>query len=311
VGSEPWAEARVSPDAGRTQTATELTDCVGNACPPGRAKRRTRHPLLHDSDVAKAIAAPAARALRKESSANCTSKQPEDVEVGPASESDGSAIAHDRLDHGSTLARPEPCQYGYGVVVREREEAATGLDDDPVVQTYETTLYADGVPPARFVTIPASVLLDEARGDLPRLLDAFGWQQVRDFGPAELPGVLWQCLSPQRDWPAGERDLWTIEDRALVGFIERIIFLPSIPFESSDQESKSLGALMAAGATTGAGVGTAVAVGPHAPIMIVTVPAGFVIGGLVGAVTHALGRSVDAGISGLFKRKPGTDVSAE
>lgn len=190
------------------------------------------------------------------------------------------------------------------MATQEAEAAEVGLDEGRAVQTYETTLYGDDVPPVRFITIPSSALIDEARGDLGGLLDVFGLEVSEEFAPADLPIVLWRCLSPDRASPDANRDLWPERDRHTMEFIEQLIYLPCIPFESSEQASQSLGSLMTKGATTGAGVGALVSVGPHAPIVVITVPAGFVIGGLLGAVTHALGVSIDDRIRDKLRRKP-------
>ena len=190
---------------------------------------------------------------------------------------------------------------------QEAQASEIGLDEGRAVQTYETTLYADNVPPVRFITIPSRALIDEARGDLSGLLDMFGLETSEEFAPADLPMVLWRCLNPERPPPDASRDLWPERERRTMEFIEQLIYLPCIPFESSEQGSQSLGSLMTKGATTGAGVGALVSVGPHAPIIVITVPAGFVIGGLLGALTHALGVSIDDRVRDKLRRKPSAD----
>ena len=198
--------------------------------------------------------------------------------------------------------------------------ATRGLDITRA-QTYETTIHGAGVPSMRFVTIPAQALESASRqGHTLRLrissiyaglqaadpaegLEILGLDGLenRPFYPAELPSVLWECLTGGRTIPPGDRTAWEETDRRLFEFAEYLAFEDLIPFESSAQRSRSLSKLMIGGATTGTMLGAAaggakagaagglVIGAPAGPLVFITTPVGFVVGGLVGAITGALG----------------------
>lgn len=196
---------------------------------------------------------------------------------------------------------------------------ARGLDTTRV-QTYETTIHGDLVPSMRFATVPAAALERAVRGGqtLPRLSSIYaGFEEVdptealevlgletferRSFYPDDLPAVLWECLTGGRARPVGARATWDPDDRRLFAFAEYLAFEDLIPFESSSQKSSALSKLMIGGATTGsvlaataagAKVGAAgglVIGAPTGPLVFITTPVGFVVGGLVGAMTGGLG----------------------
>ncbi|SRR5579859_1984191 len=211
-----------------------------------------------------------------------------------------------------------------GAVVRGFDPDTTGLNYASIEQTYATTLDADGVPAMQFVSIPlrslAGQVTDRSFVEMTPFnqamvitvaclqacdLDKF---EIRQFFPVELPSVLWQCMTElDRPWPDGERADWSDEDRRLAEFAEYLAFADLVPFEMSAQQSRSLSKLMAAGATLGTGLG-AVAAGAKAgvvgglvigagggPLIFITTPAGFVLGGLLGAVTAKFGKKIYEG----------------
>lgn len=179
-----------------------------------------------------------------------------------------------------------------------------GLDEARPVQTYQTTIRAKGVPDFRFVTIPISAFEREPED----VDDALGILGLSDGGehfyPAQLPEKLWFCLTGGRNVLQDPREEWPDEDRRLFEFSEYLAFADLIPFESSEQKSRSGGALMLSGAGLGAAVGagaagakvgmaTGIVIGSAGgPVVILTAAAGFVVGGLVGAVTGALGDNI-------------------
>jgi hypothetical protein len=94
----------------------------------------------------------------------------------------------------------------------------------------------------------------------------------------------------------------TLRDGLMPILIALVLFLILLsPFELSPEQSRSLRKIMVTGVTTGVALGAAgagakvgaaggLAIGaPAGPLVFVTVPAGFVVGGLMGAVTWALG----------------------
>ena len=202
-------------------------------------------------------------------------------------------------------------------------EAATddGLTLTGVGQTYETTIRADGVPSMRFLSIPLRVLgLDttDTRPDswyTDECLRILGLDEFdkEEFFPAQLPGKLWQCLTEGRPMPHGNLKSWSVEDQRLFTFAQYLAFEDLIPFELSEQRSRSLGKLMSvggimgatlAGTATGAKVGVAGGLfigAPTGPLIFVAAGAGLVVGGLVGAVTGAVGYKVADYISGSPK----------
>ena len=189
------------------------------------------------------------------------------------------------------------------------------------VQTYETTIAAEGVPEFRFLTVPARVLPDPSGWDEiaaeveldPSLvssllgLDA----QVRPLAAVELPFALFACLREEEPEQLLIRPEELSEgDQHLFRFAEYLAFGELIPFESSDQRSRSLSSILVAGAGLGAsfgavaggakiGAGAGLVIGaPAGPLVILTTTGGFVVGGLVGAVTGALGTNIYDRLSG-------------
>lgn len=213
----------------------------------------------------------------------------------------------------------------------ENDAAALGgLNYASVGQIYETTIHADGVPSMRFVSVPRRVLepgTTDSDAELNlveflRILDLDpGALLFRQFFPTELPLILYQCLVGEL-FPGipsvflDDRANLTGEQRRLVEFAEYLAFEDLIPFELSDQQSRSLGKIILTGATTGAGLGAAGAgakigatggfiIGaPAGPLVFITVPAGFVVGGLVGALTEALGERLYDRLRNRRKPKP-------
>lgn len=188
--------------------------------------------------------------------------------------------------------------------VSEERVAAAGLAEARPLQTYQTTICMPGVPAFRFVTIPISIFEREPDdvADAVRMLGLP--DEGRSFFPVELPEALWFCMSGGRDLPSEARDEWVSEDRQLFEFAEFLAFADLIPYEASEQRSRSAGKLMLSGAGLGAAVGagaagakvgaaTGIVIGTAGgPVVILTAAAGFVIGGLVGAVTGALGDNI-------------------
>lgn len=196
----------------------------------------------------------------------------------------------------------EPSGAG-GVRVREIEELGEP-DDFKLPQIYETTIWApDPLPDFRFVTIPVGALGDSA-DSLAQVFELFDLRPTyaqRIFA-SDLPGAMWQCLTGgRREPPSGARGDWEDEDQLLFTFAEYLAFEDLIPFEESPQKSESgtklmvrgsgLGAIVGAGlggakigATTGFVIGTA-----SGPLVVLTTAGGFVVGGVVGAVTGVLG----------------------
>jgi hypothetical protein len=182
-----------------------------------------------------------------------------------------------------------------------------------VGQTYETTIRADGMPSMRFVSVAGRVLGPQAM-DAVEFLRILGLAELesRRFFPAELPWVLWECLAARRPI-TGNRRAWSDEDRRLFEFAEYLTFEDLIPFELSEQRSRSLGKLMLGGATIGAAVGGAkvgaaggiILGATGGPLIFITVPAGFIVGGLVGAVTGTLGYK----LSDFLRGSPDPDSS--
>jgi hypothetical protein len=198
----------------------------------------------------------------------------------------------------------------------ESETAASGgLNVASIGQVYETTIYADNVPSMRFVTVPQRAV-EPARTDTVedclQILGLEGFESTLFF-PFELPFMLWQCLTAQRPYPEGVRTGWSGEDRRLIEFAEYLAFEDLIPFELSEQQSRSLSKLMTIGSLGGAALGGAklgaaggfIVGAAGGPLVIVTTTAGFVVGGLVGAVTAGVGEKIYGAIGG-GSSKPGT-----
>jgi hypothetical protein len=184
-----------------------------------------------------------------------------------------------------------------------------GLNYASVGQTYQTTISADDLPSVLFLSVPR-------RGEKPGMRDLDeecqqifhldGVTSSKRLYPAELAWALWYCITDGRDIPTDEDDRsnWPVEDRRLMEFAEYLAFEDVIPFELSAQQSRSLAKLMVAGSgagltlgavAAGAKVGAAggIAIGaPAGPLVFITAPAGFVVGGLVGAVTSAFGENI-------------------
>ena len=158
------------------------------------------------------------------------------------------------------------------------------------VQVYSTTVYAEGLPPARFVTIPDAALEQDAQMSLENFIDIFGLGRIGpSFYPSQLPRALWGCLAGTQERPTGNRDSMSVEHQRLLTYCDYLAFAPIIPIEASDLDKKSLGGLMATGAGLGAGlggavvgakvgVGTGIVVGSAGgPLVIVAVAVGFVV----------------------------------
>ena len=188
-----------------------------------------------------------------------------------------------------------------------------GLDFTSVGQIYETTVHADDVPSMRFVSVPRRTL-DPGATDSALAMDPLEFLRILDldasivtsFSLTQLPIVLFWCLDGALGpgIPVGffeSRANLTDSQRRLEDFAEYLSFEDLIPFELSDQKSRSLAKIILSGATTGAALGAAgagakigaaggfVIGAPAGPLVFITVPAGFVVGGLVGAATEALG----------------------
>jgi hypothetical protein len=171
-------------------------------------------------------------------------------------------------------------------------------------QVYETTIWAPpDLPDFRFVTIPIGALEGDAYRPA-QVFDLLGLEpnDAQPIFASDLPEALWHCLTEgRREHPSGAREYWGDEDQLAFTFAEYLAFEDLIPFEESPQKSESgaklmvrgagLGAVVGAGiggakigATTGFVIGTA-----SGPLVVLTTGAGFVIGGVVGAVTGVLG----------------------
>lgn len=155
------------------------------------------------------------------------------------------------------------------------------------VQLFETTIYnRDRRREAfTFITIPARSFMDEVPS-LEKAADALGVLFMepdnprafrRNLRPWGLPFLLDGALgrrAPFRfyfdpDVPFGEK-------QGPSSFAEYLAFEARIPFESSPLEGKTLTALVTATGSAGAALGYAAT---SDPIVLVTVPAGIVIGG--------------------------------
>jgi hypothetical protein len=203
----------------------------------------------------------------------------------------------------STADAGMPTDYAEVQAAQSEAAGSAGLNFASIGQTYETTIHADNVPSMRFVSIPRRAPEPETTYPVEEVLQILGLAErgSRRFFPAELPWVLWECLTAGRHDLRGDRAVWSDEDRRLFEFAEYLAFEDLIPFELSAQQSRSLAKLMCGGATMGAAVGAAAAgakVGTvgglvigaaGGPLIFITTPVGFVVGGLVGAVTGALG----------------------
>jgi hypothetical protein len=166
------------------------------------------------------------------------------------------------------------------------------------IQTYATTISARGFPDFRFLSVPVRAIREPADlEDLMSVLDLGEEVELREFRPASLASALWVCVrgeDPEQNELVSPSEFPDDEQR-LYGFAEYLAFAELIPFEASAQRSISLGAIMVAGAGVGAKTGAAAGVvigAPGGPVVIVTTAAGFVLGGVVGAVTAAVGENV-------------------
>ena len=191
--------------------------------------------------------------------------------------------------------------------------AGGGLNFASIGQTYETTIYADKAPSMLFVTFPRAAVDVKTPISVEGTLRTLGLDDLegKQFYPAELPWMLWMCLTDGRSYPEGDRGAWSEEDRRLFEFAEYLAFEDLIPFELSPQQSRSLAKLMTMGALGGAALGGAkigatggfIVGAAGGPLVIVTTTAGFVLGGLVGAATGALGERLYGKLEGPSKPK--------
>jgi len=174
-----------------------------------------------------------------------------------------------------------------------------------LLQVYTTTVYGRGVPPAQFLTIPDAILERELRGGLYEFVEGLELDVISPpFVASELPKVLFACLSEGSEAPSGGRGEWPQDAQSLMSYCEYLAYAPVVPFAMSPVSSKGLGGMMASGAALGAGlagaatgakvgVGTGIVVGTAGgPLVFIAVPAGFIVGGLVGAATGVMGERI-------------------